>query len=225
MCSKTAKERIAILSCVLFFLFRLAARLTSVAHSSAATNILYMDGSLPTVLSLVRQAFLVAAVGTAVAGLSASGRETAKRISLGMTWCFCLVIFADAASAFLIDVCSGAVQGVTMWMALAVNMVSLLAESVFVWVVYAISRSKKQAHSPAKTVLLASAVHLIWYLALETTYLIQFLNENGFFLSASLTLEIVLAYLDIVLWQGGAVWLVAMLLLRVWRGKKNKIHP
>ena len=219
MRDQTKGVRAAILACVLFLAFRVAARLTSLAYSMAATDILYMDGWLPSALTMLRQAFRVAAAGTAIAGLNALDRESPKRISAGMAWGFCLVIFADAASAFLIDVCSGAVQDFALWMALIVNLLTILMEAAFVWIVYVISRVQKIA--PARSVLLAVCVYLLGYLIMETAYLIQFLGEVGFSLSVSVGVEILGTYLGIILWQGGAVWLVAVLLMRLFRRQKT----
>ena len=219
MRDQTKGVRAAILACVLLLAFRVAARLTSLAYSMAATDILYMDGWLPSVLTMLRQAFLVAAAGTVIAGLNALDREVPKQISLGMAWGVCLSIFADAASAFLIDVCSGAVQDFALWMALIVNILTILVEAAFVWIVYAISRVQKIA--PASSVLLAVCVHLLGYLIMETAYLIQFLGEVGFSLSVSVGVEILGTYLGIILWQGGAVWLVAVLLMRLFRRQKT----
>lgn len=221
MSNKTTGARGAILACALFFAFRLTARLLSVAYSMAATDILYMDGWLPSVLTMLRQAFLAAAAGTVIAGLNALDREVPKLISLGMAWGVCLSIFADAASAFLIDVCSGAVQDFAVWMALIVNILTVLVEAAFVWIVYAISRRNKPTQTPARSVLLAVCVHLLGYLAMETAYLIQFLGEVGFSLSVSVGVEILGTYLGIILWQGGVVWLVAVLLMRLFRRKKQ----
>ena len=56
---------------------------------------------------------------------------------------------------------------------------------------------------------------------METAYLIQFLGEVGFSLSVSVGVEILGTYLGIILWQGGVVWLVAVLLMRLFRRKKQ----
>ena len=126
MRQRMSSGRITALCVLLCLAFRVASRVSSVAYASAATDVLYMDGILPTVLYVLRQVFLAIAAGVSVAGVVLSAFAGTRRIRLATAWLFCLIPFADAAAAFLIDVCSGAVSGGTAVLALILNTATFL---------------------------------------------------------------------------------------------------
>ena len=208
--NKRKEKWLPLLLCGLFFLCRLAARGVSLAYSSAGTDVLYMEGQLPDILLTIRAVLLWASVVCTVFSFSALAGSVSQKILKGMAWGFSLIVFADAAAMFLIDVCTGAV-GVFVWMALIMDTATFLFEAVFVWLVYWIARRSATAK---KSILRASALHMAGRLAMETVYLIQFLIEVDFAPYANEVWTILLTYLGIVLWQGAAVWLASMLLYR-----------
>lgn len=219
--SKMSAGRVSALSLFICLVLRAASRLSSVAYTTVATDILYMDGVLPDVLYILRQVFLAMSVGAAVAGVVLVAHSPAKRLRIGTAWMFCLIAFADAASALLLDVCSGAVSGGTAVLALLLNIATFLVEWGFIWLTYIVAHKAKYTRNPAWVVRVMAFVHLAVYLLMEASYTVPYLSDYAFRLSSDQISGIVFAYLDLIAVQGVVVWLTARLLL-LWLGNKNE---
>jgi len=219
--SKMSAGRVSALSLFICLVLRAASRLSSVAYTTVATDILYMDGVLPDVLYILRQVFLAMSVGAAVAGVVLVTHSPAKRWRVGTAWMFCLIAFADAASALLLDVCSGAVSGGTAVLALLLNVATFLVEWGFIWLTYIVAHKAKYTRNPAWVVRVMAFVHLAAYLLMEASYTVPYLSDYAFRLSSDQISGIVFAYLDLITVQGVVVWLTARLLL-LWLGNKNE---
>lgn len=219
--AKMSAGRVSALSLFICLVLRAASRLSSVAYTTVATDILYMDGVLPDVLYILRQVFLAMSVGAAVAGVVLVTHSPAKRWRVGTAWMFCLIAFADAASALLLDVCSGAVSGGTAVLALLLNIATFLVEWGFIWLTYIVAHKAKYTRNPAWVVRVMAFVHLAVYLLMEASYTVPYLSDYAFRLSSDQISGIVFAYLDLITVQGLVVWLTARLLL-LWLGNKNE---
>lgn len=219
--SKMSAGRISALSLFICVILRAASRISSVAYATAATDILYMDGVLPDVLYILRQVFLAMSVGVAVTGVILAAHSPAKRLRIGITWAFCLIAFADAASALLLDVCSGAISGGTAVLALLLNTAAFLVEWGFIWLSYLVAHKAKYARNPAWVLRILAAVHLTGHLLMEASYTVQYLLDYSFRLSSDQISGILFTYLDLIAVQGVLVWLTARLLL-LWLGNKKE---
>lgn len=210
----------ALLACVLFFLCRLAARGVSLVYSAVATDVLYMEGALPTVLVCVRSVLIWLSVLVTVVAFSTLARSPAQKSTAGMAWVFSLIVFMDAAGAFLLDLCSGAFrETILIWLGLTVVVGTWLAETAFVWLVYCVAR---KTSTQKKSVLWTSFLHMAWQLVLETVYLVQFLIDVDFSPYPKEIWSILRSYGGIVLWQGMALWLAATVICRLRRSRTSE---
>ena len=206
-------------SCVLFLLCRLAAHGVSFAYSAVATDILYMEGALPSILSGARSVLLWLSILVTVVAFSTLACGRSEKAPTGMAWIFTLIVFADAAGVFLTDLCGGAFrENILVWLGLAVDIGTFLLEGAFVWLVYSIAR---RCPTPEKAVLWTSLLHMGWRLAMETVYLIQFLIDVDFSPYPKEILSILRSYGGIVLWQGVVLFLASTLICRLRSGKSG----
>ena len=213
MTDNSKGKRNMFLACFLFFFCRLTVRGVSFAYSYVSTDILYMDGALPLLLLTVRSVMTWLSVFVTVVAFCTFIKRGTEKSRAGMAWAFTLICFADAAAVFLGDLLSGAFQdSLLVWLGLAVVAGTFLAESAFIWLVYCIARN---APTPKKAILGASALHMAGRLAMETVYLIQFLIDVDFSPYAQEIWSIIRSYGSIVLWQGAALWLAALLVHRL----------
>lgn len=205
----------ALAACLLFFFCRLAVRTASFAHSAVASDVLYMDGSLPDIFLGIRSLATWLSVCVVILSLSLLSGRPADKPTVGVAWGLTAICFADAAAVFLGDLFSGSFQDTFLiWLGAAVVAGTFLVDACFVWLVYCIAR---KAASPEKSILWASGLHMIGRLAMETVYLIQFLVEVDFSPYRNEILSILRSYGSIVLWQGMALWLMGILACRLWR--------
>jgi hypothetical protein len=206
-------QRGALLACFLFFFCRLAARAVSLIHSAVAADVLYRDGLLPGLLLGIRAVMTWLSVLTVVLACSLLAKRIPEKAMSGMVWGFTLICFADGAAMFLSDLLSGAFQdSFFALMGLALVVGTFLAECAFVWLVYCIA---VRSATSEKSVLWACGLHMLGYLAMEIAYLIQFLIEVDFSPYKNEVLSILRSFGGIVLWQGLALWLVAVLICRL----------
>lgn len=213
MTDSSKGKRNMFLACFLFFFCRLTARGVSFAYSYVSTDILYMDGALPSLLLTVRSVMTWLSVFVTVVAFCTFIKRGVEKSCAGMAWAFTLICLADATTVFLGDLLSGAFQdSLLVWLGLAVVAGTFLAEFAFIWLVYCIARN---APDPKKAILGASVLHMAGRLIMETVYLIQFLIDVDFSPYAREIWSILCSYGNIVWWQGVALWLAAMLAYRL----------
>ena len=213
MTDSSKGKRNVFLACFLFFFCRLTARGVSFAYSYVSTDILYMDGALPSLLLTVRSVMTWLSVFVTVVAFCTFIKRGVEKSCAGMAWAFTLICLADATTVFLGDLLSGAFQdSLLVWLGLAVVAGTFLAEFAFIWLVYCIAQN---APDPKKAILGASVLHMAGCLIMETVYLIQFLIDVDFSPYAREIWSILRSYGNIVWWQGAALWLAAMLAYRL----------
>ena len=213
MTDSSKGKRNMFLACFLFFFCRLTARGVSFAYSYVSTDILYMDGALPSLLLTVRSVMTWLSVFVTVVAFCTFIKRGVEKSCAGMAWAFTLICLADATTVFLGDLLSGAFQdSLLVWLGLAVVAGTFLAEFAFIWLVYCIAQN---APDPKKAILGASVLHMAGCLIMETVYLIQFLIDVDFSPYAREIWSILRSYGNIVWWQGAALWLAAMLAYRL----------
>lgn len=221
---KTSR-RYFISEAVLLAVLLLAARVIGIFYSRTATDIRYMETALPTVLYYARLCLQSFAFGTAIAAFVTASSSWGKRSGRQALFVAVLLFFLDAASAFFIDVISGAVSGPGVMLAatsaaLGYLWTLLVAILCYLAAVFSIRRHK----GTTRAILSASVLYLFGRLFLETVYLIRFLYAVEFAPYPSEIVSIVTEYITILLVYGGVVfgcaYFMRPIFLRVFRQKE-----
>lgn len=211
------------LSTLFMFCPLAAARVVSVLYSYTATDILYMESVLPTVLLYARQILTAAAFGAGIASIvSAVFRFGQKRgaVLFGM---HAALLFADTLAAFLIDVVGGAVSASAAAFTLVVALLNFLWSAAFSFAAWTVARQcLKRQKSAGRAALLGAVLYMAGRLLLEIIYLIEFLIEVDFLPYSTEIAVIVGEFLGILVISGGVVWLAAFAVQGLLaRGAKN----
>lgn len=195
-----------------FFMFcpLAAARIVSVLYSYAATDILYMETILPSVLLYARQVLTAIAFGAGIASVAAAVFRLGEKCSAAVFGIHAGLLLADALAAFLIDVISGAVSAPAAGFTFVVGLLGFLWDAVLSFAAWITARQcLKRKKSAARALLLGTLFYMAGRLLLEIVYLIEFLIEVDFLPYSTEIPVIVGEFLSIIVISGGVVWLAA----------------
>ncbi len=190
---------------VLLFLLAFLSRAAGIARSWAATDIVYAEGALPSLMGMLRQFLVAALLGCAVgAAAFASSRRDARR-ARAVIWLAAAAELLDAVGAFCVDWIGGAVYGEMLWLAAGQDLLDVVWNTALLWIAYWFIRRTAE-RSVKKAILLGAAVFLAGSLIPETVHVIGFLIEVEFSPYTREVTTILGEYLG-YLFSGGVLWL------------------
>ncbi len=213
MNDRLARRRFILCAAGAVFLCLLLSRTASVLFSYAATDILYSESVLPTVLSYLRQIFSACACGAGIASMAFALYADAPRTAPLLWGIQAALLLADVLFAFLSDLISGAVEKSLLGVAALFNLGDWLIASLLLFAACLCMRKcRTGGRSISAALLIGSLVSLGVRLALQIFYIVQFLIEVEFSPYASEIIQMVGEILQAVVMNGGAVWLSALVM-------------
>jgi len=206
------RRRFVITAVLIIALSALFSRLCGVFYSITATDILYAETFLPQLLEWGRDIFYAVSFGAGIASAAAAVFRMGQKIALSVFGIHAAVLFADAASALLIDALTSAVSGGTLILAILVNLCEWLFAVLLAFVGYrcAVRFSKTGKKTLSYSLVCSSLICLAGWVLLRVIDILGFLIEVEF---QPYTSEIVLILgevLQTVFLYGGVVWISAV---------------
>ena len=193
------------------FLCLCLSRTASILFSYAATDILYSESVLPTVLSYLRQILYACAFGASIASAAYALYADESRTALCLTGIHAVLLFADVLCAFLSDLISGSVEDVLIGYAALFNLGDWLIASLLLFAAYFCMKKCRAGGRSFSSALLAGALVCLGVrMALQIFYIMQFLIEVEFSPYTSEIIQMIGEILQTVAMSGGAVWLSAL---------------
>lgn len=210
MNNQSLRRRFLICAVGAVFLCLLLSRTVSILFSYAATDILYSESVLPTVLSYLRQIFAACACGAGIAAMCTALYADDRRTALILLGAHSGLLLIDVLCAFASDAFSGAVEDVLLGYAALFNLGDWLISVLLLALAYlCMRRCRLTDRSSSSALIAASLVSFGMRMILQLFYIVQFLIEVEFSPYASEIIQMVGEILQVIVMSGGAVWLSA----------------
>ncbi len=211
MNNQSLRRRFLLCAVGAVFLCLFLSRTVSVLFSYAATDILYSESVLPTLLSYLRQIFSACACGAGIAAMCTAIYADERRTALILLGIHSGLLLADVLCAFASDAVSGAVEDVLLGIAALFNLGDWLVGALLLALAYlCMVKCFRRGRPLSFALLAASLVSLGVRMALQLFYIVQFLIEVEFSPYASEIIQMIGEILQVIVMSGGAVWLSAV---------------
>ena len=211
MNNQSLRRRFLLCAAGAVFLCLLLSRTVSILFSYAATDILYSESVLPTVLSYLRQILSACACGAGIAAMCTALYADDRRTALILLGVHSGLLLIDVLCAFASDAFSGAVEDVLLGYAALFNLGDWLISVLLLALAYlCMRRCRLTDRSSSSALIAASLVSFGMRMILQLFYIIQFLIEVEFSPYASELIQMVGEILQVIVMSGGVVWLSAV---------------
>ena len=180
-------------------------RLVSLLYSYAATNVLYAESVLPSVLEYVRGVFYAVFAGAYIAGVVSLGKKERMRI-----WIISAVLLIlDGAAALIIDLAEGAISQASALVALLNVAGDCLYTFALLWLCLPLTAFLAQLGREGRAIAACSLLFFAGRLIPWLVSVVSFLIDVEFAPYTREVLTIVGELLRHVVLSGGCVFLAA----------------
>ena len=216
--ARSRSSRVTAYAATLMFGGLLCYRLTSLLYSYAATNVLYSESALPSVLAYVRGVFYAAFAGAYIAAIVFVEKKERLRL-----WVTALILLAvDGASALLIDLAEGAISQAAALVALLNVAGDCLYTAALLWLCLPLTAFLEQRNKRDRALTACSALFFIGRLLPWLVSVVSFLIEVEFRPYTREVLTIAGELLQLAVLSGGCVWLAATAFSALYRTVTRK---